>query len=48
LKAIRNPSHEEHQAMLEWVGGSFDPEGFDLGAVNRTLAVLSVARMRVQ
>lgn len=30
LEAISNPRHEEHKSMLEWVGGSFDPEEFDL------------------
>lgn len=29
LEAIRNPKHEEHASMLEWIGGSFDPEAFD-------------------
>jgi len=29
LEAIRNPKHEEHESMLEWVGGRFDPEEFD-------------------
>jgi hypothetical protein len=48
LKAIRDPSHEEHEAMLEWVGGSFDPEVFDVAAVNRGLAVVSRAKLRVQ
>jgi hypothetical protein len=48
LKAIRDPRHAEHEAMLEWVGGGFDPEGFDVAAVNRGLAGLSVARLRVQ
>lgn len=28
LEAIRDPSHEEHAALLEWVGGAFDPEAF--------------------
>ncbi len=37
LEAIQNPKHPEHEEMLEWVGGSFDPEAFDLEAVNRTL-----------
>lgn len=23
--------------MLSWMGGAFDPEGFDLNAINRTL-----------
>ncbi len=37
LQAIGDPTHEEHQAMLTWVGGSFDPEAFDLKSVNRLL-----------
>ena len=30
LAAIADPEHEEHESMLEWIGGSFDPEAFDL------------------
>ncbi len=37
LKAIQNPAHPEHAHMLEWVGGSFDPEAFDLDKINRKL-----------
>ena len=29
LEAIQDPDHEERDAMLEWVGGQFDPEAFD-------------------
>jgi Plasmid pRiA4b ORF-3-like protein len=29
LAAIGDPEHDEHESMLEWVGGSFDPEAFD-------------------
>jgi hypothetical protein len=29
LEAIRNPKHEEHESMMEWIGGRFDPEDFD-------------------
>lgn len=25
--------------MLEWIGGAFDPEGFDLNEINRTLRI---------
>lgn len=35
LSAIRDRKHEEHDSMLEWIGGAFDPEGFDLNAINR-------------
>lgn len=37
LEALRDPQHEEHDELLEWVGGSFDPEAFDLAIVNRGL-----------
>lgn len=37
LKAIGNAKHPEHEDMLIWIGGAFDPEGFDLNALNRTL-----------
>ncbi len=35
FEATRNPEHEEHEEYLEWVGGSFDPEAFDLAEVNK-------------
>jgi hypothetical protein len=37
LEAIRDPEHPEHEEMLEWVGGEFDPEAFDLDEVNMEL-----------
>jgi hypothetical protein len=37
LAAIKDPKHKEHENMLIWIGGAFDPEGFDLNAINRTL-----------
>jgi hypothetical protein len=33
LQAITDPNHDEHESMLRWVGGSFDPEEFDPRAV---------------
>jgi len=33
LKIISDPEHEEHENMLEWLGGKFDPEEFDPDAV---------------
>lgn len=38
LEAISNPRHQEHKHYLEWVGGSFDPEAFDLRRANDILA----------
>ncbi|MCX5975783.1 MAG: plasmid pRiA4b ORF-3 family protein [Coprothermobacterota bacterium] len=37
LAAIRNPKHEEHDSYLEWIGGEFDPEKFNLEQTNRAL-----------
>jgi hypothetical protein len=48
LEAVRDPGHQEHEAMLEWVGGSFDAEAFDIAAVNRGLVVVRKAGWSVQ
>jgi len=29
LEAIRDPKHERHRELLEWLGGGFDPADFD-------------------
>jgi hypothetical protein len=40
LEAIQDPDHEEHDEYLDWVGGDFDPEAFDLDEVNEVLSDL--------
>jgi hypothetical protein len=37
LEAIQDPNHPEHEDMMEWVGGQFDPEAFDVDEVNQYL-----------
>jgi hypothetical protein len=37
LDAIGNPKHKEHGSYLRWIGGVWDPKGFDLNRVNRDL-----------
>lgn len=37
LEVLADPKHEEHASMKTWVGKKFDPETFDLAAVNRSL-----------
>jgi hypothetical protein len=37
LEALRDPNHEEHESLLEWVGGDFNPATFNLEPVNREL-----------
>jgi hypothetical protein len=35
LAAMADPEDEEHSSMETWIGGVFDPRGFDLNRVNR-------------
>ena len=35
LAAIGDPNHPEHSDMMEWIGGEFDPEAFELAEVNQ-------------
>jgi hypothetical protein len=37
LEAITDPEHEDHEGLLEWAGGSFDPEAFDPAAATREM-----------
>src|SRR5215471_7383047 len=40
LEAIRDPENEEHEELLDWVGGGFDPDAFSVEEVNRRFAPL--------
>lgn len=35
LEAIADRKHERHEDMVRWIGGVFDPKGFDLNRLNR-------------
>ena len=37
LEAVADPNHAEHEAMLEWSGGTFSPERCDLTLINAGL-----------
>jgi hypothetical protein len=37
LKILSDPKNEQRDGLLEWLGGDFNPEHFDLTAVNRRL-----------
>lgn len=37
LGILSDTKHKEHKEIREWIGGDFDPEAFDLDAVNREL-----------
>jgi hypothetical protein len=40
LHILADEKHPEHAEVAEWVGGHFDPEAFDLQAVNDALGTL--------
>ncbi len=42
LEAINDPKHEDHDNMLTWCGGSFDPSAFNLGATNTDLSEIKI------
>jgi len=37
LKILKQPDHEEYDSYLEWLGGKFDPEYFDMDEINKKL-----------
>ncbi len=37
LEAVADPTHPEHDEMIEWIGRAFDPAAFHLEAVNASL-----------
>lgn len=38
LEAINDPTHPEHENYIDWIGGGFDPDAYDIDEVNQTLA----------
>lgn len=37
LKIVSNPRHKEYAELMEWLGGEFDPEYFDMEDINEVL-----------
>jgi hypothetical protein len=46
LDALRDPTHEQHQEMRDWLGADYDPEAFSIEAVNRILTRLRLLPRR--
>lgn len=42
LRALKDPKHKRHDEMSEWVGGSWDPEWFELKTTNALLKRLKL------
>ena len=34
LKALSDRTHQDHEEIVRWIGGVFDPKGFDLNRIN--------------
>lgn len=41
IEVVGDPTHDEHEEMLDWLGGGFDPDQFDARTVNERLARLA-------
>jgi len=39
-EVLANPKHDQHSDYRTWVGGIFDPVGFDVNAVNARLRAI--------
>lgn len=39
LTALDDPGHPDHEQIIDWLGGEFDPETFDLEEINAILRV---------
>ena len=37
LEIMKQPGHKEYESYLEWLGGDFDPDHFNLEEVNHLL-----------
>jgi hypothetical protein len=37
LATIADPEHEDHDGLLAWAGGSFDPDAFDSAAATKAM-----------
>jgi pRiA4b ORF-3-like protein len=46
LEAMHDPQHPEHENRMEWIGGEFDPDVFDLDKINTALQNLKEPRVR--
>jgi len=37
LEALADPKHPEHEDMVDWIGGKFDPDNFDVKKANLSI-----------
>lgn len=46
LEILKNPKHDDYEDTIEWMGDDFDPEHFNLEAINAELATLRSGKSR--
>lgn len=46
LEIISNKNHPEHKGMLDWLGGDFDPQYFNLNDINSAFSNLKRRRKK--
>lgn len=46
LDALKDPRHEQHEELKDWVGDDYDPEAFSIEAVNQILTRLLPRRIK--
>lgn len=46
LEVLADPRHEEYEDLLDWLGGPWDPEAFDLDATDTLLELYGDAARR--
>ncbi|MGW2557455.1 plasmid pRiA4b ORF-3 family protein [Streptomyces sp. NPDC001635] len=46
LAAINNPKHEQHQEVIEWLNGPYDPDHLNLDEINQLLSKLSQSQRK--
>jgi hypothetical protein len=42
MEILANPKHKEYKERVAWLGGVFDPEAFDIDAINADLVKLKI------
>jgi len=48
LEALADPGDPEHDHLVEWVGGAFDPEAVDVEGINRLLRLAATGEIRAE
>lgn len=46
LEALEDPAHPDHEDLVDWYGGSFDPSDLDEPAIKKRLARLAPRKKR--